>query len=141
MIGRMVYIGIFIGFLRRLLRKMLAPARKLRKASGYADIQGKDDAEFALFLVEGIYFYVVPGTAHVMDSETADWLCSEVQAEWNQMCGTIMKGLSVHVLHTGSADQQLYELAGRLKSEQKSRLRALVNGARATYNDKWRWRQ
>ena len=95
--------------------------------------------EFALFLVEGMDYYVFPGTAHMMDDETADWLCSELQNEWQDYCKLVMPGLSIHVLHTGSADNPVITLATKLDSAARARLNCLVNGARATYNDKWRW--
>ena len=128
---RAVYIAIVLGFLRRLLRKMLVPTG--RKPGGAGDMN-----ESALFLVEGMDYYVLPGTAHVMDDDTADWLCSELQNEWQDYCKLVMPGLSIHVLHTGSADIPLINLASKLDSAARSRLNCLVNGARATYNDKWR---
>lgn len=136
---RAVYIAIFIGFLRRLLRKALAPYSRNRESS--RDIPGASGnmEEHALFLVDTqARYYVISGTTHEMDEETSDWLSDEVRREWNDSCKRIPVGLSLYVLPIGAADQQIYELEDRLDTVARARLRYLVNGARATYNDLWR---
>lgn len=131
MTGRAFYIAIVLGFLRRVLRKALTPAGKRPGGTG-------DMKESALFLVDGMDYYVFQGTAHMMDDETADWLCSELRDEWQEYCKLVMPGLSIHVLHTGPVDVPLITLAAKLDSAARERLHCLVNGARNTYNDKWR---
>ena len=136
-----VYIAIFLHFARRLLRKTLAPSRRNRESS--RDIPGAsgNKAEYALFLTDaGHRYYEISGTAHEMDEDTASWLCDEVRREWNEYCELIPGGLTIHVLHTGCPmDQQISELEASLDTAARARLDCLVNGARATYNDKWRW--
>ena len=135
-----VYIAIFLHFARRLLRKTLAPSRRNRESS--RDIPGDagNMKEYALFLVDDeSSYYVISGTAHEMDKDTADWLYDVVRSEWSDYCTLIPVDLSIAVLRTGPIDQQIYELDDRLDTAARARLRCLVNGARATYNDKWRW--
>lgn len=139
MTGSAIYMAIFIGFLRRLLRKALAPSRRNRESS--RDIPGASGnmEEHALFLVDAqSHYYVISGTTHEMDKDTSNWLSGEVRREWNDYCKLIPVDLSLHVLRPGSIDQQIYELEARLDTVARTRLRCLVNGARATYNDTWR---
>ena len=139
MMAMAVYISIFIGFLRRLLRKMLAPSHRMPVASRDISVASGNKEEYALFLVDTrSNYYVISGTTHEMDENTSDWLSDEVRREWNDYCKLIPDGLSLHVLETGPIDKQIYELEARLDTAERARLRCLVNGARATYNDLWR---
>lgn len=136
---RAAYIAIFIGFIRRLLRKMLAPSRGNRESSRDIPVASGNKEEYALFLVDTrSNYYVISGTTHEMDEDTSNWLSGEVRREWNDSCRLIPDVLSLHVLETGPIDRQIYEFEARLDTAARARLRCLVNGARATYNDLWR---
>lgn len=143
MMARAVYIAIFIGFLRRLLRKTLAPSGKRLAATGEEREIGSTCKQ-ALFLVTEFNYYIVPGTTHEMDDGTALRISREIREEWREYCRLVDDGLHISVLHcsvgpdSASIDRPLGELRGKLDSPARKRLDCLVNGARATYNDLWR---
>ena len=141
MTGRAVYIAIFIGFLRRLLRKTLAPAGERPAATGGERAIGSTCKQ-ALFIVTDYNYYMVPGTSHEMNDSTALRLSSEIREEWREYCRLVDDGLRISVLQVSTdnayIDRPLDELRNMLDSSARKRLDCLVNGARATYNDLWR---
>ena len=138
-----IYISIFIGFLRRLLRKTLAPAEKRPAATGGERAIGSRCKQ-ALFLVTKFNYYIVPGTTHEMDDSTALRLSREIREEWREYCRLVEDSLKISVLHCSCSadnayiDRPLAELRDKLDYPARERLDCLVNGARATYNDLWR---
>jgi len=125
MTGRAVYIAIIIGFFRRLLRKVMVPAGKHRA--------------FALYIVVYGDYYAVPGTVRDMTDGLACLVSGAVIDAWGDCCDKAIPSMRLQVLPIGRHYRPLCELEDRLDDAEKASLRCIVNGARATYNDVWRW--